>query len=340
MTIVIYGAGAIGGCVGAYMVRAGEDVLFVDVMQAHVDAMNQQGLRLTGHDALHVAAKACTPSQLSGPLGLVFLAVKSQHTDAALDTLLPLMGPDTTIVSLQNGMNGPDIAARVGQDRVVAGFVSFPADWQAPGCIEHGGAGSIWIGELDGRPSERLERIRHLLSHSVTAHVTDNIVGYLWAKQINCSLLFAQATTNETFADLYSNPQYQPLLIELLREGVDVALADGITLPALGPLDLMKFRSTPDASLAEAVGVLDRFAAFWRPRVKQRSGPWRDIAVRKRPTEVDYMVGWVIAEGRRLQKSLPLNEMLVQMIKQIEQGERTQGLHNLDELEARRISGH
>lgn len=144
---------------------------------------------------------------------------KSQDTEAALDVLVPRAGPDPVVVALQNGMKPPRIAARLGAERAVAAFVSFPADWQAPGHIEHGGAGNVWIGELDGRITERLAGIRRLLSHAVGAHVTDNIFGFLWAKQIDCSLLFAQAVTDETFADVFGDQRVQPVLIALVGEG-------------------------------------------------------------------------------------------------------------------------
>ncbi len=280
--------------------------------------------------------QACTPAVLRGPLDLVFLAVKSQDTDAAVDILAPLTGPDTVVVSLQNGGNAPRIAARLGTERVVPAFLTFPADWQAPGHIEQGGAGNIWIGEMDGRLTERLLRIKQLLAHAVTAHVTDNIFGYLWAKQIDCSLLFAQAVTNETFASLYGNRRYQPLLVALLGEGVETARASGVHLQCFDELDLFKMQPQTVGQEEEAMAVLTRFAEFWAPRVKVRSGPWRDLAVRKRSTEVDHMIGWVINEGRRRGIALPLNEHLVRLVKDIEQGQRTQALNNLDELDARR----
>jgi 2-dehydropantoate 2-reductase len=338
MSIAIYGAGAIGGLVGAYMARAGEDVLFVDRVREHVQAMNDHGLRISGFDAFTVPVRACVPADLHGPLGLTFLAVKSQDTEAALDVLAPLAGPDTTVVSLQNGMNPPRIAARLGPERVVAAFVSFPADWQEPGHIEHGGAGNIWVGELDGRITPRLGAIQRLLAHAVGAHVTDNIAGYLWAKQIDCSLLFAQAVTDETFADVFGDKRYQPVLIALVGEGVGVAQAAGIRLHKFDEFDPLKLRPRTPAEVEEARAVLDRFAAFCRPRVKVRSGPWRDLAVRKRPTEVDHMVGWVIGEGHRLGVPLPLNEHLVRQVKEIESGRRTRGLHNLDDLETARAA--
>ena len=338
MKITIYGAGAIGGLVGAYMAHAGEDVQLVDKVVDHVAAMNAGGLRITGFNAFTVPVQACVPADLRAPLGLVFLAVKSQDTEAALDSIEPLAGSDTVVVSLQNGMNPPRIAARLGAQRVVAAFVSYPADWQAPGHIEQGGPGNIWIGEMDGRLTQRLPRIQQLLAHAAGAHITANIAGYLWAKQIDCSLLFAQAVTDETFADIFGSARNQPVLIALLGEGVGAALAAGVQLEGFDVFDPLKMRPRTPAQELEARAVLDRFAELSRPRVKVRSGPWRDLAVRKRPTEVDHMLGWLIDEGRRSGVTLPLNQQLMQQVKELEQGSRTRGLHNLDELEARRLS--
>lgn len=336
MRITIYGSGAIGGIMGAGMVHAGEDVLFVDKAADHVAAMNATGLRISGSKTLQVPARAVQPQDLSGPLGLVFLAVKSQDTAAALDVLAPLAGADTVIVSLQNGMNPPAIAERVGAERTVGAFVSFPADWQGPGHIEQGGFGNIWVGELDGRITARLERIQKLLSPSVNAHITDNITGYLWSKQIDCALLFAQAVGDQTFADTFGDARYQPVLTALAGEGVGAAFAAGVKLERFGAFEPLKLRPRTPAEEDEARAVLNRFANQTRTQIKVRSGPWRDLAVRKRPTEVDYMVGWVVDEGKRRGVSLPLNEALVQQVKELERGTRQRGLHNLDELEALR----
>ena len=336
MTITIYGAGAIGGLAGAYLAKGGEDVLMVDKVAEHVDAINAHGLRISGAAEFTARPRACTPEQLRGPLGLTFLAVKSQDTDAALDVIAPLVGPDTIVVSLQNGMNPPRIAARIGADKVVAAFINFGADWQGPGHIEHGGPGAIYLGEMDGRKTERLDRIQAVLSKLMTVHTTDQIFSYLWGKQTDCSLLFAQAVTDETMADVFGNPAYQPLLMALVGEAVGVAQAAGVTPRGFDGFEPLAMRPRTDAEIAEARAVLDRFAAYNRGNVKVRSGPWRDLAVRKRPTEVDHMVGWVIAEGRARGVATPLNERLVAQVKELERGVRQRGLHNLDELERHR----
>ena len=336
MIITIYGAGAIGGLVGAYMVRAGEDVQFVDKVTEHVDAMNARGLRITGVNTFAVPVRAWTPDELRGPLDLVFLAVKSQDTEAALDVLAPLCGQDTTVVSLQNGMNPPRIAARLGSEHVVAAFVSYAADWQSPGHIEQGGAGNIWIGNMYDGQSHRLPRIQQLLSHAVGAHVTDNITGYLWAKQIDCSLLFAQAVTDYTFAEVFGDPHWQPVLIALSGEGVGAAVAAGVQLERFDVFEPLKMRPRTASEEAQARAVLDRFALWCAKRLKVRSGPWRDLAVRQRPTEVDHMIGWVIEQGHVHGVEMPLNRHLVLQVKELERGQRTRGPHNLEELETLR----
>ena len=333
MTITIYGAGAIGGCVGAYIARAGETVQFVDRMADHVAAINATGLKISGFDDFTVSARACMPAELRGPLEIVFLAVKSQDTADALGVTSPLVGPDTVVVSLQNGMNEHVIAARIGAEHVIAAFVSLAADWQVPGHIEHGAAGNIWVGELDGRITQRLMNIQRLLKHAVTAHTTENIFGYLWTKQIDSSLMFAQAVTDETYFDLYGNARYQTALIALVAEGVDLAHDAGVRLEVFDDFEAIKMWPRTAAEEPEARAALNRFADVFRTRLKVRSGPWRDLAVRKRPTEVDHMVGWLVAEGHRRGFAVPLNERLLQQVKEIEKGVRARGLHNIDELE-------
>jgi 2-dehydropantoate 2-reductase len=293
--------------------------------------MNEHGLKITGGADFTVPIRACRPEELRDTLGLTFLAVKSQHTEDALNVLAPLVGPATILVSMQNGMNPPRIAARIGADKVVACFVNYGADWQAPGHIEHGGSGSIYLGELDGQMTERLKRIERVLSYLHPVHITENIYGYLWSKQIYCSLLFAQAVTDETMADIFGHQRFQPLLMALVREGVRLAHAAGITLQcfdSFAPLTIEGEKET------EARALLDQMAAISRTKVKVRSGPWRDMAIRNRPTEIDHMTGWLIAEGQKQKITLPLNERLVKQVKEIEQGKRQRGLQNLEELYA------
>src|SRR5690349_10397966 len=182
--IVFWGAGAIGGTIGAYLVRAGHDVLFVDVAADHVEAINREGLRIEGPvDEFRVKAKAVTPDKVEGVFDRIVLAVKAHHTEGALPALLPHLAKDGFILSAQNGLNEIAIARAAGAERTMGCFVNFGADWHGPGRILYGGHGAVVVGELDGKRTKRVEEMYRLLKvFEPDAVLTDNIWGYLWGK--------------------------------------------------------------------------------------------------------------------------------------------------------------
>jgi 2-dehydropantoate 2-reductase len=183
MTITVYGAGAIGGITGARLAQAGHDVLLVDKAADHVAAMNADGLTIESRQgAVTIPVRAITPEALGSGLGLVLLAVKSHDTPP--------------IVSLQNGLNEELIARAVGAERTVGCLVNWAADWQAPGRVLHGGDGALVLGELDGRASERVQRLAKLLDVVSATRVSDNILGYTWAKHVYGALLVATAAVD------------------------------------------------------------------------------------------------------------------------------------------------
>ncbi|MDX6629165.1 MAG: 2-dehydropantoate 2-reductase, partial [Gaiellales bacterium] len=178
---VVVGAGAIGGTVGARLARDGHSVLFCDADSEHVAAINERGLAVEGPlEQFTVQAAAVLPDDLPSGLGAVLLAVKHQHTAAAAAQIAPRLAAGGFVVSLQNGMNEPIIAEAVGEERTVGAFVNFGADYLEPGRIHYAGRGAFYIGEVDGRPSERVER---LVREIGDARATDNIFGYLWSKE-------------------------------------------------------------------------------------------------------------------------------------------------------------
>ncbi len=164
MRVTVVGAGAIGGTLGAHLARAGHDVLLVDRVREHVAAIAQGGLTIEGHEEFRVRVPATTPDDLPRALGgrapeTVLLAVKAQDTEAALDPIVPLLARDSIVVSMQNGLNERVIAARAGEARTIGAFVNFGADYLGPGRILYGGTGALYLGELDGRITPRLERL-------------------------------------------------------------------------------------------------------------------------------------------------------------------------------------
>ena len=244
MTITVYGAGAIGGVTGAALVRAGHDVLLVDRAKDHVAAMNAGGLAVEAREgSFTVPVRAITPDALGHGLGLVLLAVKSQDTPDALDVLAPRLTPDGAIVSLQNGLNEDLIAAAVGARRTVGCLVNWAADWLAPARILHGGTGAFVLGELDGRMSERADRLAKLLDVVAPARVSDNILGYTWAKHVYGALLVATAVVDaHVYEVVERSAEVQQMLIALVAESMAVADAAGIRLEAFDEYDPADYR--------------------------------------------------------------------------------------------------
>jgi 2-dehydropantoate 2-reductase len=334
MRCLIWGAGAIGGTLGAYLGRAGVDVTMVDTVAEHVDAMSRGGLRVTGPiDEFSVRVPAFTPQTLSGTWDEIILATKAHHTDEAVRALLPHLTAGGYVVSAQNGLNELAIAKVVGAERTVGAFINFGADYLEPGVIHYAGHGAVVVGEIDGRITPRVTTVREAWEHlNPRAIVTPNIWGYLWGKEAYGAMLFATALTNESIADALAMPVYRRLYIALAREILAVAAARTVRPEAFDGFDPAAFLTTAPAGAAER--SLDALVVHNRRSAKSHSGIWRDLAVRKRPTEVDAQLGIVVALGAEAGVPTPLTAHLVALIHDIERGARPQSLDALDALAA------
>jgi 2-dehydropantoate 2-reductase len=341
MRFLVWGAGAIGGTLGAYLTRAGHDVTLVDTESEHVAAICRSGLRIAGPIAEFTQrVPAFTPEAISGQWDTIILATKAHHTEAAAHALLPHLSVDGCVISAQNGLNELVIAEFLGAHRTVGAFVNFGADYIEPGVVFYGGRGAVVIGEIDGRITARATAIRDAwLDFDDRAMITPNIWGYLWGKEAYGAMLFATALTNESIADALANPRYRGLYIALAREILAVAEARGITPESFDGFDPAAY--LPSADRYAAARSLDDLVTHNRRSAKTHSGIWRDLAVRKRPTEVDAQLGIVVTLAHEVGVPTPLTARLVELIHDIENGVREQSLDALDVLAATRSgTGH
>lgn len=336
MRFLVWGAGAIGGTMGAHLARAGHDVTFVDSVEEHVAAINRTGLRITGPIAEFTQrAPAFTPETLSGQWDRIILATKAQHTEAATNALAPHLNATGCAISAQNGLNELAISRIVGAERTVGAFVNFGADYLEPGVIHYGGRGAVVVGEIDGRNTERATRIRDAWrDFDERAIVTPNIWGFLWGKEAYGAMLFATALTNESIADALAMPDFRDLYIALAREVLAVATARGVAPEAFDGFDPAAYLPTAPRTAADR--SLDQLVAHNRRSAKTHSGIWRDLAVRKRRTEVDAQLGIVVTLGRESNVRTPILARLVELIHDVENGDRAQSLETLDALAATR----
>ncbi len=309
MQLTIIGAGAIGGTIGAHLIRDGHDVLLCDADPAHVEAINRRGLSICGPvENFTVQARAVLPDDLPARMSRAAVAVKSHHTPAAAELLGGRLAPDGYVVSLQNGLTSGTLSAVVGPDRVLAAFVNFGADWLEPGLIMQGNVGTVRVGEPAGGMSERVAELAAALPY---AEPTGNILGYLWGKEAYGAMLYAGAVSDLSIADSLEDPRWRPLMLAIAAEVLAQAPVRPQAFDGFDPGDLE--------------GSLARLVTFNRQSAKSHSGIYRDLMVRKRKTEVEDLLRDL--EG-------PLTTLTGQLIQAIERGERTCEVANLELLAA------
>jgi 2-dehydropantoate 2-reductase len=287
-----------------------------------VARIRTDGLKITGPiDTFTVKAPALAPDEVEGSWSHVYLAVKSQHTGEATTALKRHLADDGYVLSLQNGLCELEIEKIVGRRRTIGAFINYGADWHGPGEILYGNRGAVVLGELDGAMTPRLEALHKVMrDFEPDAIVTDRIFSYLWGKLAYASLLFAQALGQVGIADCLARPELLPLWRRLAGETLRVAAAQNIAplgFNGFDPKAVMQGATEDDARRC-----VDAMVAFNRPNAKTHSGIWRDLAVRKRRTEVDFQIAPIVQIGERYGLSSPALKRLVEMIHEIEDGKR------------------
>jgi 2-dehydropantoate 2-reductase len=330
--ILIWGAGAIGGTLGATWARAGMPVTMVDVVEAHAEACSTRGLSISGPvETFRQVVPCVTPERVTGTWPIIVLAVKAQATEPALAMLKRHLAPDGYVLSAQNGLNEIAIAAALGEARTMGCFVNFGADWLGPGEILFGNRAAVVVGEIDGTIRERTRAMHQRLRiFEPDAVLTENIWGYLWGKLAYGAMLFATALTMDSMSENFADPRRTSAFEALGREVMAVAKARGIRPVGFNGFDPEDFAATAPPEAARA--SIARLAEFNRHTAKTHSGIYRDLAVRKRKTEIDPQIGIIARLGREAGVATPAINRLVELIHDIEEGRRPMAFETFAEL--------
>jgi 2-dehydropantoate 2-reductase len=330
--ILVIGAGAIGGVLGGLLARSGRRVVFLVHSEESARRIGAEGLRVSGvRGAFTVQVEAsCRPGEIAGPFSDVFVAVKTYDLAAALTPALGLVAPVGLVVSLQNGAAIEDLEALAGADRAVGCVVGWGATLHPDGTAELTSEGSLVIGSRSPRTQARLEPVRAVLASVFPTIVSDHIFEELYSKLlVNACITALGALSGRTLGWMLGRRRYRDLFIEIIREGMAVADALGISVPAYaGRLDYGALLRG-NGALAE----LRRHAFVRLMGVKYRrlkSSSLQSLE-RGRPTEVDWFNGWIARTGRDRGVLTPLNGRLTAMIHEIEAGSRPISPRNLQE---------
>ena len=301
MKIVVVGPGAMGCLFSYFLSKAGEDVWLLDKHKERVDKLSKDGIiieGISGDHRIHVN-QATDPDDI-GKADLIIVCVKAYDTEKATRDVVPLIGEETFLLTLQNGSgNIETISGIVGEEKVIGGTTSQGATVLGLGHIRHAGKGETTIGELDGRLSERVRSISKIFNTAgIETKVTDNVEGLIWSKLlINVGINALTAGLRLKNGELIEYEWSREILRASVEEAVLVVKARGIQLTYEDPI-----KRVEDVCRATATNV---------------SSMLQDV-MRAKKTEIDYINGAIVDEGRRLEISVPINKTLTGLVKTIE----------------------
>jgi 2-dehydropantoate 2-reductase len=245
MKIAVIGTGAMGSVYAALLGAAGHDVWAIDSWTEHVDAMRKNGLRLEGASGDRtVKMHASTRAADAGVCDLVIIATKAMHVTQAAQSAQPLLGSNTMVLSIQNGLGGPDAAASVlGRGRVMVGVVGgFGASMKGPGHAHHNGWELVRLGELSGPITARLEQVAQVwTSGGFKVKCFDDIDQLVWEKLI-CNVCYSGtcAITERTIAEVQADPDTWNIAAGCATEAFNVAKARKVKLDFDDPVKYVR----------------------------------------------------------------------------------------------------
>jgi 2-dehydropantoate 2-reductase len=298
MRIAVMGAGAIGGYVGARLAAAGAEVTFI-ARGRHLAAIRQRGLEVRSPlgDVRVDAATATDDPAAVGEVAVVLLATKLYDVGPAAQAIAPMLGAETAVVCLQNGVDATDIVARLyGRGRVVGGVVMINAEITAPGIIRHNALNRLTVGELDGRSTSRLERfVARAAGAGIETAVSRDIRLEIWRKFLLLAPMSAlSALTRVELARIRQQEETWRLAEQGMREVVAVANAQGV---GLTDEDVQR-------TLAFAQGMPPTWKASLTVDLEQG-----------RRLEVDWLAGAVCRLGQAADIPTPFHQVAVGVLK-------------------------
>jgi 2-dehydropantoate 2-reductase len=335
--LAVFGAGAIGSTIGAYLTRAGREVTLIDFWPAHVQAMRRDGLKVSAlEEEFTVSVKAvhlADVSALRERFDAVVLAVKSYDSAWATTFIEPCLASTGVLVSAQNGINEDVIAPLIGYTRTLGCVVTIGAGLYEPGHVTRTSASSrssFAVGELNGMLTPRIQELVTVLTPAGPSRATTNLWGERWAKLTVNSMANALAgITGLGSAELRRTPEAFPICLEVAREALTVAQTLGVQVEPVGGVPARTYLEA-----ARGVGreeLRTQFVEAGRQLGAGRPSLLQDV-LKGRRTEVDYLNGYVVRRGRAVGIPTPTNEAIVALAKRLEAGDLKPSPANLQLL--------
>jgi 2-dehydropantoate 2-reductase len=302
MKIGIVGSGAMGSVYGALLADAGNELWMLDRWREHVEAMRARGLRCEGASGDRtVRVNAATEAAAAGPCELVIVATKVMDIETAVRAAMPMIGADTLVLAIQNGLGNVERLQRVlGAENILFGIAGgFGAEIVAPGHVHHNGMEAINLAELEGGITARLERVAGLWRQAgFMVNVYADLWPVVWSKLVaNVALSAICTVTGMRAGQVRANEWAWGVARACVEEAVAVAAAKGIELAYDDPI---RWVSDFTAKIPNA-----------------RPSMYQDVRAGRR-SEIESIQGGVVAEGKKVGVTTPTCALLVQLVKALE----------------------
>jgi 2-dehydropantoate 2-reductase len=299
MKIAIVGCGAMGSVYAGLFASAGHEVWAIDRWAEHVEAMKKNGLRLEGKSGDRtVKVNATTDTKDAGPCDLVVLATKAMHVAPAAESVKALLGKDTPVLSIQNGLGGPETAAGIlGRERVMVGVVGgFGASMKGLGHAHHNGMELVRLGEFGGPITPRLRKVEEAWRGAgFTVKLFDDIDQLVWEKLIcNCAYSGPCALADGTISQVMGDADLSKVSAACANEGYAVAMKKGVKLGFTDPVAYVRDFGSKIPNARPSV-LLDLMAG--------------------RKSEIDVINGSIPRVGKQVGVAAPVNETVTALVK-------------------------
>ncbi|NQW22005.1 MAG: 2-dehydropantoate 2-reductase [SAR202 cluster bacterium] len=303
MRIAVMGAGSTGGYFGGMLARAGNDVSLI-ARGANLDSIRSNGLKVVrDEEEFTVQCQATNDPSAVGPVDLALLCVKTYQNAIAVPLLKPLIGPDTTVLCLQNGVDSYLTAAKVlGESVVLPGAAFIEAGMLGPGIIRQtGSVVRIILGETDGIETERCRVIRDAtLEAGIPSEIAPDIKAGLWGKFLFIATMAGVTSmARATLAELMPQPHWRQVVLGCLAEIDAVGRASGVSLPK---------------------DILPKTTSYIEEHLPDLQASMHTDLVAGRPLELEALNGAVIRAGKKAGVATPINDVIYAMLKPLENG--------------------
>jgi len=333
MRCAIYGAGSLGTVMGAFLTKNGVEIDLVNRNKAHVNALKANGARITGTVDMTVPVSAMLPEEMGGKYDIIFLMTKQLNNRETVTFLKDYLADDGVIVTLQNGIPEDSVAEIIGTEKTIGVTVEWGATMTAPGeaCLTSDPDSlSFHMGGMPGIPESKLEEVKGVLEKMCPVEIEANLRGARWSKLlINATFSGLGTVMGGTFGDVTTNPKACDLAACCMKEVIDVGRAAGVTFAPVQGKDIVGlfYWTNP---VKKAVAKLIMPIAMKKHAAIEPS-MLQDLKKNK-PCEIDAINGVVCEWGQKKGIPTPVNNRIVKIVHEIQDGKRKPSPENLKDF--------